>query len=166
MSPRNLSQVLVLGWLTSVALHGGVVPGRWEKLDSLEPGSKILLVSQAGDTVLYTFQSANSTSLTVRARDGRDLVIPKSHVTRVIKRNSRSSKQAWIGTAIGAGTGFALGALGSRGADEGPFARWEVAGISLGAVGALTGFTIGYFTAENPPDDLVYERATQPVKSN
>ena len=93
-------------------------------------------------------------------------VIPKSHVTRVIRRNSRSSKQAWLGTAIGAGSGFALGALAARGADETPFARWEVAGISLGALGALTGFTIGYLTTENPPDELVYERATQAAKNN
>ena len=166
MIARNLILVLVLGCLTSIALHGGVVPGRWEKLDSLEPGSKILLTSQAGDTVLYTFQSADSTSIKVRDSDGRMRVIPKSHVTRVIRRNSRSSKRAWIGTAIGAGSGFALGALSARGTDETPFARWEVAGISLGALGALTGFTIGYFTTENPPDDLVYERAPQALEND
>lgn len=103
----------------------------------------------------YTFKSSDPSSLTVRDRDGRELVIPKSHVAKVVQQNPRSSKPAWIGAAIGGGTGVAMG-LAAKG-DEGPFAKREVFAPFLGLIGAAVGFTVGYLATENPPDAVLYQ---------
>jgi hypothetical protein len=154
MKARILT-IFVLTAITATSLSAGVVPGRWEKLDVLDPGSKIVLTSKAGDSMRYTFKGADSTSLTVRARGGQELVIPKSHVAKVVQQNSRSSKPAWIGAAIGGGTGVAMG-VGGKG-DEGPLAKREVAGPFLGLIGAAVGYTVGYLCTENPPDAVLYQ---------
>ena len=94
----KIMAIFVLPIVTTLWVSAGVVPGRWEKLDRLEPGSKIILTSKAEDSIRYTFKGSDSTSVTVGARGGRELVIPKSHVAKVVQQNSRSSKPAWIGT--------------------------------------------------------------------
>jgi hypothetical protein len=155
------AKILTMCFLTATIvtlLSAGVVPGRWEKLDRLEQGSKIILTSKAGDRMRYTFKGSDSTSLTVRARGGQELVIPKSHVAKVVQQNSRSSKPAWIGAAIGAGTGVAMG-VGMR-SDEYPKAKWEAAAVILGLLGTVGGYTVGYLCTENPPDALLYEAPT------
>jgi hypothetical protein len=155
------AKILTMCFLTAMIvtlLSAGVVPGRWEKLDRLEQGSKIILTLKAGDRMRYTFKGSDSNSLTVRARGGQELVIPKSHVAKVVQQNLRSSKPAWIGAAIGAGTGVALGVAGRS--DEYPKAKWEAGTVALGLLGTLVGYTVGHFTTENPPDALLYEAPT------
>jgi len=154
MKARILS-IFVLSAITTTSLSAGVVPGRWEKLDVLEPGSKIVLTSKAGDRVRYTFKGSDSNSLTVKDRGSREIVLPKSHVSKVVQQNSRSSKPAWIGAAIGGGTGVAMG-VGIR-SDEYPKAKWEAAAVTLGLIGAAVGFTVGYLATENPPDAVLYQ---------
>lgn len=154
MNARILT-IFVLSAISTTSLSAGVIPGRWEKLDVLEPGSKILLTSKAGDSMRSTFKSSDSSSLTVKERGGREIVIPKSHVAKVVQQNSRSSKPAWIGAAIGGGTGVAMGLAGNG--DEGPFAKREVAAPFLGLIGAAVGYTVGYLCTENPPDAVLYQ---------
>ena len=144
--------------IAATSLNAGVVPGRWEKLDRLEPGSKIILTSKAGDRIRYTFKGSDSTSLTVRPRGGGELVIPKSHVTKIVQQNSRSSKPAWIGAGIGAAAGAALGIAAKT--DETAFAKPEIAAVTLGVLGTVVGYTVGYLCTENPPDALLYEAPT------
>jgi len=105
----------------------------------------------------YTFKNSDARSLTVRDRVGQELVIPKSHVAKVVQQNSRSSKPAWIGTAVGAGAGAAIGAGVSRSFDETGAARADVMAVTCGLIGAAVGFTTGYLIAEKPPDNLLYE---------
>lgn len=154
---QKISIISILVVATTFWVSAGVVPGRWEKLDRLEPGSKIILTSKAGDRIRYTFKGSDPTSLTVRARGGRELIIPKTHVAKIVQQNSRSSKPAWIGAAIGAGTGVAMG-VGIR-SDEYPNAKWEAAAVTLGLLGTVAGYTVGYLFTENPPDALLYEAA-------
>jgi len=156
MKARILT-IFVLTAITATSLSAGVVPGRWEKLDGLDPGSKIVLTSKAGDSMRYTFKSSDSSSLTVKARVSRELVIPKSHVAKIVQQNSRSSKPALIGAAIGGGTGVAMG-VGVR-SDEYPNAKWEGAAVILGLIGAAIGATIGYCLTDNPPDAVLYQDA-------
>jgi hypothetical protein len=156
----KISAILVSVFVTTCWVSAGVIPGRWEKIDRLEPGSKILLTSKAEDRVRYTFRGSDSISLTVRARDGRELVIPKSHVAKIVQQNSRSSKPAWIGAAIGAGTGVAMGVGAASTVEETAFAKPEIAAVTFGLLGTLVGYTVGYLLTENPPDALLYEAAT------
>ena len=103
----------------------------------------------------YTFKGSDPSSLTVKERGSREIVLPKSHGATIVQQNSRSSKPAWIGAAIGGGTGVAMG-VGIR-SDEYPKAKWEVAAVTLGLIGAAAGFTVGYLATEDPPDAVLYQ---------
>jgi hypothetical protein len=63
--PKPLNTLILFGFLVS-SLHGGVIPGRWEKVDGLVSGSKIVLTSEAGDRVRYTFQKSDSGFVNLR----------------------------------------------------------------------------------------------------
>lgn len=64
MKSRILT-IFALTVMTTTSLSAGVIPGRWEKLDVLEPGSKIVLTSKAGDSMRYTFKRVFSISLNI-----------------------------------------------------------------------------------------------------
>jgi len=157
MKTRTPVTVLALVALLTSSLPGSVIPGRWEKLDALESGSKIVLSLKSGERVRYTFLNSDSGSLTVKDRGGQELVIPKTHVTRVVKQNPRSTTPAWVGAAVGAGAGAAIGAGLSRDYIPGIFAA------GFGLIGALAGFTTGYCITQKPADELLYEVSTNPT---
>lgn len=155
MNLQKPTVVLILVSLITGSLQGGVIPGRWEKLDGLESGSKVVLTSKGGDRMRLTFKQSDSTSLIVRDRDGRELIIPKSYVAKIVKENPRNSKPAWICAAVAGGAMALMGAASKP--EEGPLGKPEVAALMLGLFGAAVGFTAGYLIVENPPDELLYE---------
>ena len=153
----NTSDSFGPGPLLTSLLPGSVIPGRWEKLDAFESGSKIVLSLKSGEKARYTFLNSDSGSLTVKDRGGQGLVIPRTHVTRVVKQNMRSTTPAWVGAAVGAGAGAAFGAALSG--DYVP----EYFAVTFGLIGALAGFTTGYCITQKPADESLYEVSTNPT---
>jgi hypothetical protein len=137
-------------------LQGATIPGRWEKVDSLASGVRLVITLKSGDTEAYRFKESDATTLTVYCIDGKELRLPKQGVARIVKREEQSRKADWIGAGIGAGGGVAVGLIISQSFDETIFARGDVMAPTFGAIGAAVGAIIGHSVGK-PREEVVYQ---------
>lgn len=123
---------------------GGVIPGRWEKVDRLPPGTAIVLETRSQNAVAGTFEASDDSSLTLQVGD-RSLQLPKSEVLKVseaevTRRSGR--KGALTGAVIGGASLGLFGALGTTGDSCGGIAPCFTRGRT-GAIGAAVGGGFG-----------------------
>ncbi len=93
--------------ISSGLLNAQVVPGRWEKVESLPPGQQIDIILMSGDSMNCAFKSSDSTKLTV-TRDGSELTIPKDDVARIVLQKPAGRKAGRIGAGVGGAVGAAI----------------------------------------------------------
>ena len=140
-SSRTQVFVLLLAGLLAQPVTAGVIPGRWEKVSTLEMTSPITAELKNGDRIRGQFRRLSPSALKLRSRAGW-AVIPKSDI-RTITTPSKDGlgNGAGIGAAIGAG--LALGAFGlavrTRGGLDGD--TWPF--LMIGGIGASIGAGIG-----------------------
>jgi uncharacterized protein YcfJ len=142
-----MNRQAVVGLLAGVILVGsaaaGVIPGRWEKVDSLREGEDIVVVMKSGERIEGDFQSADVDSITVKPIREKDRRIVKAEVTQV-EREGVKQDGALDGAAIGAGAGAGLGILFASvvGEENSEYRHGaQVLGVILGAA---VGFGVGY----------------------
>ncbi len=152
----NIKSLPLLILISSGLLNAAVVPGRWEKVDSLRSGEEIVVTLKAGDNMECAFKGADATNLTV-TRGGSELAIPKADVAAIVQQKPRSKKPLWIGAAVGGALGAGIGAAVSKNYDETFVARTDLMAITWGLVGAAAGATAGYYSAAEPPDEVLYQ---------
>ncbi len=101
------------------------------------------------------FKGADTTKLTV-TRGGSALPIPKADVAAIVQQKPRSSKRAWIGAAVGGGATAGLAVAAMLEAD---YREAFVIGLGVvwGLIGAGAGALIGYFSTDQPPDEVLYQ---------
>lgn len=146
--------------LTAQSLIGKTVPGRWEKVKALEPGSSISVLLISGELVEGKFERLDRDVLLLRTGQTTESILKNSvyRVTEVtVEKDSGVKGALWglaAGTALGGilvasdgsagfvsdpgGTGF-TGTLNSGGND------WEKKGVMVAgsaAIGCLLGFLI------------------------
>ena len=140
-SSRTQVFILLLAGLLAQPVTAGVIPGRWEKVSTLEMTSPITAELKNGDRIRGQFRRLSPSALELRSRAGR-AVIPKSDI-RTITTPSKDGlgNGAGIGAAIGAG--LALGAFSlavrTRGGLDGD--TWPF--LMIGGIGASIGAGIG-----------------------
>lgn len=143
-----ISVVLVV----PVLLQAVIVPGRWEKLDALQPGQQITVTLKSGDRIDADFQSSSPDEISLVTRSRRLLAalkIPKADVEQV---SSLEADSRLNGTLIGAGVGAAFGLTGIATADS---AKGPLIGSAITAgIGALIGFAID---AVRKKSEIVYQ---------
>ena len=140
MKNQHLISALAILMLVATTLAAQAVPGRWEKIDTLSPGKKIVVTLKAGDRMECVFKSSGPGELTLIDPDGIERRYPKSEVRKIVSREKY--KDAVLdGTLIG----FASGAGGYL-AVHAPLAELQAhdfpAAIVFGAVGALVGYLV------------------------
>jgi hypothetical protein len=163
MKSRILTFVVALG-LTNTSLSAGVVPGHWDKVETLERGSQIIVFLQQGDRLECALRDHTEEYLVVVTEEGRDLKLPKKTIEKItgpqVIEDSKSDG-TWIGAGIGFGVGFggmvawekSKTASGYSLAEEN--LGWALAGGAIGAVGgALIGRAID---AGNETYEVVYK---------
>ena len=152
----TIKSLLLLVLFSSGLLNAQVIPGRWEKVDSLESGEYIVITVKFGDRIECAFKSSDSTTLTVTRR-GSELAIPKTDVATIVQQKPRSNKPIWIGAALGSAIG--VGSVVAIACSENG-CNWDESVIGLavvvGLIGAVPGALIGHLVTDKPPDEVLY----------
>ena len=131
MIARIFSLFLVMTCLSSIALRGGVVPGRWEKIEGLEAGTGIVVSLNSGEKMDSFYRGTTEDGITVVSSDGQEHKLPKSAVAK-IETLEKKRGPVWDGALIGAAVGMAVsGALLAKYGDS------SIAGAVLGFYGGL-----------------------------
>ena len=132
--------------LAPSTLRADVIPGRWEIVDSLEPGTPIVIKLKAGDRIECSLKAVRPDSLELVESTGRETTILKSDVKEIVslvkKGDSLRNGVLW-GLVIGGAGGTAAGAATSKRAtnEGGSGVGWAAIWGSVGAgIGALAGF--------------------------
>jgi len=110
MKRITLTIILVLAVLNIGLLPAGVVPGHWEKVETLERDAAIIVFLQGGDRLECTYQATTDSQLVVATADQPDLTLPKATINKVTGTqliNDSTRNGTWIGAGIGFGGGFA-----------------------------------------------------------
>ncbi len=116
----TIKSLLLLVLFSSGLLNAQVIPGRWEKVDSLPPGQEIIVTLKAGDRMECVLKEPGTNDLTVVTSAGSELNIAKSEVHK-IESQEKIKDSLLNGALIGAGVGLgiALAGLAAAGSGEG-----------------------------------------------
>ena len=154
MKLRRFSHLITWLALTTLPMQASIIPSRWEKVDALKPGSKIVVQLKSQDRIDGTLMETNQEALTLTSEDGSPREIPKLAVQTVTQERP-SNRSTWIGTGIGGAAGAGIGAGLSGGFDETFLARTDLMALTFGAVGALAGALVGR-TLSKPQQEVLY----------
>ena len=129
MKTQSFISVITLLLLVTTSLQAGVIPGRWEKLDSQPPGKQIIVTLKTGDRMEWDFKSSGPDDLTVTDPGGTERRVAKSEVQKILSAEKTFLGDSLLnGTLIGAavcGTLFLIPLIFSSGdADVGAGGAW------------------------------------------
>ena len=112
---REMKVCQVIGILVFVVLNatpalGGVVPGRWEKLESLPQGTELEVRLHSKERLEGRLLTVEAEELVLDRKEGDELRLPKSQIAKVtsrdrIDRDSTKDGLLW-GTLVGAAVGL------------------------------------------------------------
>ena len=148
-------------FLSSVSVAAQGQSNDWSKVTALSGGSNLAVKLKDGKTIKGTLSSVSDTTLSLTAKKGA-VEVKRDDVRTVheVIKKGEGGKGALVGTAVGAGAGLALGAVGDAQNQDGfggeKLDNAFVAGLTiLGAgAGALAGYFIGRRKSKRV---LVYE---------
>ena len=146
MKARTFIMAFAMFALASSTLQADVIPGRWEIVDSLEPGTPITVRLKEGDRIERSLKTVDTDALELIDSSGQVRTVPKSAVDKILgpakEKDSNLNGTLW-GLAIGGAGGTVVGAATSkRASNEGASAGAWTAGFGLigAGIGALTGY--------------------------
>ena len=157
---RILEKIVVLGWLAVLitsCVQAKVIPGRWEKVDALQPGKQIIVTLKAGDRIEGSFRSSGTDNVTVVILTGGEVKIAKPEVQQIMSREKvKDSLNNGAIVGIGIGLGIVLAGLAIAASGEGevlPSAKWAAPLLGIGA-GLSAGIAID---ASHQETEVLYE---------
>ncbi len=142
------------------SLQAGVIPGRWEKVDELKPGSSITVTLKTGDTLHGKFAGSAADSIRITV-DDVERELPKSAVSSValLQHGWSRQKKAGVAALIGFPVGFAIGyAAGPYIGDDDsmPSGERAKAGAAIGAIIGGTAAAIAAVRGEKTSETVLY----------
>jgi len=148
MRIQRIVASLIMLVLAAAQLRGQVLPGRWEKVERLQPGTAIIVLLKTGDRLEGAFKSVSQEAVDLTEGSAQERRIPRSLVRSIetfSKAPDRLRNGALIGMLIGAAGGIAGMVAYARAKTNGPV-YWgeDGAGYLVGAV--LVGGGIGAAT--------------------
>ena len=143
-------------------LQAQTIPGRWEKVDQLPPGSNITITLTTGQKITAAFCGAQTDFLTVTI-DSTEMKVPKADVQTIARTaNDRLRNGVLIGTGVGFAAGFlSLVSFNAHVTASGPIWDREGVGYYIGAgligagIGAVTGLMID---SARKTTEIIYSR--------
>jgi hypothetical protein len=105
--------IFILAALLSMTatIHAVVIPGRWEKVDGLTPGTETIVELRAGERIDRSLKHSGPEDLTLIELGGSERRIPKSEVSTISYRQKHADSLS-NGALIGFGVGTVLGLVG------------------------------------------------------
>ena len=100
--------IIILVVLFTTSLQAGVIPGRWEKLDSQPNATQIIVSLKSGDCMECGFRSSGPYDLTLIDQRGSERRVPKSEVQKIVSAE-KIKDGLGNGAAVGAGVGLGVG---------------------------------------------------------
>jgi hypothetical protein len=110
MKIKKTIAILIVILLNTLPVLAGVVPGRWEKIDSLEKGTGIVLSLSSGEKMNCFLQGTSTHAVNVVGSDGKDYELPKSAVSK-IETLEKHRGPLWDGALIGGAIGLATSGI-------------------------------------------------------
>jgi hypothetical protein len=147
-----MKQLLLTILIGSLLLPSSVIARdknyRWQDLQSIASGQKVLVKTFSGESLNGVFGRATESALNMNSA-GKDKEIPMAEISRVyLVQGRQTAKGILIGSLVGTAAGAGLGAIAGREGDS----KWAffsqgavtAAGAGLGFVGgSITGLVIG-----------------------
>ena len=90
------------------AVNAGVVPGRWDKLETIQPGTELRLETKSAGLLIGFYEGVlpDAVRFTV---DGRSQVLPKTDILKIYRTKKDSNLNGTlIGLLAGLGVGFSM----------------------------------------------------------
>jgi len=144
MNRRVFSYLSFVAILISAYVQAAVIPGRWEKVEALNEGTKLVVILDSKERLEGRLLSAESSDLVLDPDEGERLTLPKSQILKVTSQDrtendSVSNGLLW-GTVVGAAVGvpWLIWGLSYQGG-ESDDARAIGTGICLMSVGVGAG---------------------------
>ena len=150
-APKFITAFATLLLLTT-AVQAEVIPGRWEMVDSLEPGTPIVIKLKTGDRMECSFKESSPKEISFIDESGNEKKVPKAEILGIEsteKTGDGLKNGAWIGAGLGAVGGIvSLYVYADSVTASGPIWGDESAGIFVAAglvgagIGALAGVAV------------------------
>ena len=143
MKIENLVGVIVFVFVSVFSLEAGVIPGRWEKLDSQPSGTLILVTLRSGERMDSALKSSGPLDLTLTDQTGAERILPKSEVRKIVSAKrivrDRVIRGSLIRAAIGGLAVLPLAAIieNETGRRDATLAVLGYAGIGAGVGAAI-----------------------------
>ena len=137
--------------------RAGVIPGSWDRVVVLRPGSRVVVTLIDGERLEGAFRALSPGDLGLTDSAGRDFAVARSNIRQIVARGERDDLMA--GALIGAGIGLATAAIILAVAVSGDgyvlaSAKWG-APLLLSAVGGVIGI---FVDRAHRDDQVVYVR--------
>lgn len=140
MRKANHVAAIVFGLLIfSATALAETIPGRWEKVDALQPGTGIIVSLEGGERLECEFVSADDTAITIR-ESGAERNLPKSGVQKIVAAEKKGTGPLWTGAVIGALVGVAVGGIVASQVNDSGTKAGDILGCA--AIGAGVGLGI------------------------
>jgi hypothetical protein len=152
MSAKRIITSFASLLLVASNLWAEVIPGRWEKVDGLKPGTIIIIKLKGGDRMECSFQTTSPSDIAFLDENEVKRKLPKSGVQQIEsteKVGDRLRNGAWIGAGVGAATGMlswyayanSVTASGPLWGEEGT-GFFLAAGLVGAGIGAIAGTAV------------------------
>ena len=133
-----------------------VIPGNWEAVEALRPGTLIVVTLNNGGRIRGVFKALHPMMVEIHDHDGKDSSVARWDIANIVVSGASDSSinGALIGAGIGlAAAGIILGTIGSGDGYVLPSAQWG-APLLLSAAGGLLGIVID---RAHRDEQLLYE---------
>jgi len=149
-------------FMVPTLLRAQVMSGGWDKVDRLEPASRMVITLMTGQNIEAGFKRAENEAITVTVDSG-EMRIAKSDVRTVVRvTKDRLRNGALTGAGVGFAAGFlALASFNAKVTASGPIWERESVGYYIDAgligsgIGAITGLAID---AVRKKQEVIYSR--------
>ena len=98
----------VLAALLPLSLQGGVIPGRWDKVESLDLPVEVIVILEQGRRVEGSLSERTDKELVIETSRTDPFILKRSAIRRVLRARTVSDSTR-DGTLLGTGLGFGIG---------------------------------------------------------